>query len=258
MYRTSCIAIAGCFLAMAILHDRLNGQEVDLADANVNFEQLETLATRTYTVYRSQRHPEIYKGSRVIGSITTSAGWIRFKTKITPTEIVLEESWGSCCRGSQGGRISLQYLPNDLINLQKMVVWTNDQPEVYEMRRGEFDLVIDNEYQRAPWPRGVLMGEALLRYVSILPRTPGVEYKFPSFTTAPELNVRSKKLSTIRCVGLESICMHGEGIDCTRFTWQGNNYWVRNSDGVVLMVTRSDGTQMVLTDHACGESGLCH
>ena len=211
-------------------------QELPLAEQPLDLEVLANWKHRTYTIYDGQIRNTIYNGSKVYETSRTAAGYVTMRTRVTESEIVLEEQWGSCCRRGASLRVALHYLPDDLINIQRMVVWHNDQKSEFDMTRDKFELEIDGEFYAGPWPEGTLARAALMRFVTFLPRDADTRFQFDKFTITPEPYIADENVGQIECRGPASLCFRGRQVECTRYTVDQVDFWVRNEDNVLLRV----------------------
>ena len=244
----------------SFLHPVL-AQQRPLPNVPVDLDILKQLGTRTYTVFesRTQDNWRSPSGAKLYQWRRMAAGYVTLKTRVEPNEIILEEHWGSCCnRAEEDMRIDLHYQRDDLINIQKMVVSYDGYREVFDMKRHIFELNIDDQYVRGPWPADVLSRSALWRFVSFLPRTRGMIFPFERFTISPTPDIADKNVGEISCEGTFPLCYGGkDDVQTTLYMVDKFKFWVRNSDNVLLLIQSPNGSRMMLTDRPCGDWHYC-
>ena len=111
------------------------------------------------------------------------------------------------------------------------------------MKNGKANITTSNGYKVVKdLPEGTISFGALIRLVTLVPRTPSSIYKFKHLLESDELNL--KKDYRLEVFPVETITISGQELQCTKFKLTGARsipayYWV-SKDGILQRLQVKD------------------
>lgn len=238
-------------LHMVLLSASLPAQEIDTPDKEwgsleITLSALNTWGTRQYTY--SAREPG-GKATRIIGTTTMS-------TEVTEDAVILRDSFQITYKGE---KLSLEMVhtcrKDNFLSPTRIESKGEGSDEVASFVATVADGKATVRFQDGrdatrEIPDGTITMAAMMRLVTLVPRTPGKSYCYEYSLESEELNLKEK----YRLIVLppETITIGERQVECSKFELTGGGispvyYWV-TTDGVLQRLVMDDRKVVELKD----------
>ena len=248
MLKTLIILAHLALLTSALQAEDTTSPETEWGSQNLELDSLKTWGTRHYSF--SAREPG-RKSASLSGSMTLA-------TEVTPHALILRDNFQITYKGEKLSLKMVYTCKKDNFLSPKRIESKgegSDEFGTFEATITSGTATIISEHMRKKSrkiPHGTITTAAMLRLVTLVPRTPGLAFSYQYSLEAEELNLKEKYRLLV--LQPETITSGNQQVKCSKFKLTGGGihpvyYWV-TEDSVLQRVLIDDRKVMELTEKA--------
>jgi hypothetical protein len=226
------LAMLLCSLSAGLL--AANEPPIPLQNVVVDVYHLRDWGTRRFDTYMATVEKQRIDGVAITSREMRYVATQKFVTEVTNAGVMMRQYWQEPTLKHGGALVTYHCRKDSLLSLTRMIVQRDAKTFQVDVTDGEFELDFLAKTRSGKYPTDTVTDAALMRIVTLLPRTPGKVYSIGHRTMTPEINILSGEQSEIRCVGPEIVHIREREMACTKFVSATTQLWVRDSDAMLV------------------------